>query len=129
MPIIGPIIDIIGRFVPDPDKQAEMQQVLEKEYTKQMELQVSVINKEADSGNWLTRNWRPLCMYLFMTMLTAYFIMYTIIPYLIVICDWNLYVPQDPGLNDSLVDVIKLGLGGYIASRGVEKTASVLRKK
>ena len=128
IPFIGPILDIVNKFIPDPAKQAELRISLEQESTKQMALQASVINKEADSQSWLTRSWRPLCMYMFMLMLLSYFIMYTVLPYIIVICDLNLYVPQDPGLNESLVEVIKLGLGGYIASRGVESVAKRFKK-
>lgn len=128
IPLIGPILEIINKFVPDPKAQADLRINLEQEYTKQAALQVSVINKEADSQSWITRMWRPLTMVAFVLMLLSYFIMYTVLPYIIVICDLNLYVPQDPGLNESLVEVIKLGLGGYIVSRGVETTVKSFRK-
>lgn len=128
LPILSPILDIINKFVPDSAKQADLRIALESEYTKQAALQASIINKEADSQSWLTRNWRPITMVIFVTMLVLYFIMYTIVPWIIVVFDMNVYTPLDPGLNESLVEVIKLGLGGYIVSRGAETVAKSFKR-
>ena len=67
-------------------------------------------------------------MLVFMIMLILYFIMYEIIPYVIVLFDLHYITPQDPGLNDQLTDVIKVGLGGYLTSHGVETVARIVKK-
>lgn len=128
LPFIGPVLDIINKFVPDKDKQLELRQSLESEYTKQMALQADVIKQETQSESWLTRNWRPITASLFVGMLVLYFIMYTVVPYVIVICDLDLYINQDPGLNDQLIEVIEICLGGYIGGRSVERVAKAIRK-
>jgi hypothetical protein len=110
LPIIGPILDIINKLVPDANLAAQ----IEREITQQQSLQQSVIMKEANSENWITRNWRPCTMVVFVSMLIMYFVMYEVIPYMIVITNSNLFTPQNPGLDSQLVDVIKMGLSGYI---------------
>jgi hypothetical protein len=114
--------------VPDANKQAELQALLAQEETKLATLQASIINKEAESSSWLTRNIRPLAFAIFLLMTVAYFIMYTIIPYVIVITDSNLYAPMDPGLNEGLLSIIEICLGGYIGGRSVEKVARIIKK-
>lgn len=128
LPIIGPILDIINKFVPDAKAQADLRINLEQELTKQMGLQASIINKEQESASWLARNIRPLCFGMFMVMTAIYFCMYTIMPFIIVFFDMNRYMPQDPGMNESLVGIIEICLGGYIGGRSAEKVARIIRK-
>ena len=128
IPIIGPIIGLISKFVPDSDKQAELAAQLEKEMTKQMELQASVIKQEAQLGGWAAK-WRPMTMIAFVMMIIGHWVMYDVVPFIIVVFDIQFWTPQDPGFTTGLLDVVKLGLGGYIGGRSVEKVARIWKGK
>lgn len=128
---VGGIFDgiksIIGAFVVDPtaklaatEKLAELeldfrakQLAAETEFATQ---QANVVIAEAKSDSWIARNWRP------MTMLTFVFIIV-----------WNYIIVGTIGAFYSTVHTIaipgdmwgllKLGIGGYIGARTVEKIA------
>ena len=74
--------------------------------------QASIINTEAKGESWLQRNWRPLAMLTFVVL---------------VVCHWMGWTA--PNLSEtqvlSLLDLVKIGLGGYVVSRGVEKGISI----
>jgi hypothetical protein len=61
-------------------------------------------------GNWLQKSWRPL------TMLTMV---------IILVCKWfgltNSEIPLE--LEVELMGLLKIGIGGYIAGRSLEKVA------
>jgi len=76
-------------------------QVVEYE-TKIAEAKRDIIVAEAQSDSWITRSWRPILMLLFGGM-TAY-----------------AFVTGHP-LPEDLWTVIKIGLGGYIGGRSLEK--------
>ncbi|MTI13887.1 3TM-type holin [Sansalvadorimonas verongulae] len=77
--------------------------------------QAGVIKAEAQGEGWLQRNWRPLVMLVF----TA-----------LVVCRWMGWASPDisEALELKLLGIVQLGIGGYIASRGVEKVVSNLRR-
>ena len=64
-------------------------------------------------GNWLQRSWRPLVMLAFVILL---------------IIRWTgiSQHPIDLSLELKLMDIIELGLGGYVVGRSVEKVASTV---
>lgn len=68
--------------------------------------QTEVIRAEIKSGSWLQRSWRPLTMVVFVTLyvLNAFGL---------------LAVP----LEGTSLDIIKLGLSGYVGGRSLEKIA------
>lgn len=73
----------------------------------------TIISAEAQSESWLTRQWRPLTMAIFVGILVSY---------------WFGYVPPNfngpmPPMMIEIFGLIKLGLGGYIGGRTVEKIA------
>ena len=73
-----------------------------------------MITAEAQGESWLQRSWRPVVMLTF----TAR-----------VVCRWLGWTT--PGLTEAvelkLLGIVQLGLGGYIASRGVEKVGQTVR--
>lgn len=115
---------VIGTFVTDPTKKAELEAQLAASQAeleaKAMELDAQladakqkVIVAEAQ-GNWMQRSWRPMLMFTFMAILVNNFILS---PYL-----------RSFGLHVVSLDMppegwtlLTVGVGGYIASRGVEK--------
>lgn len=68
---------------------------------------------EANGHSWLQRNWRPLTMLSFVGLMAAHWLGFTA-----------------PGLTEAerlaLMDIINLGLTGYIVGRSVEKVAPQL---
>lgn len=85
-----------------------------------------VLVAEAQSSSWLTRTWRPLFMVTFMAMLLSYWFGY--------VPDVILTNKEMPPILREIFDIIKLGIMGYIPSRGLEnivekfKIGSVLSK-
>lgn len=68
----------------------------------------SIISAEASSGYWLAAVWRPLLMVFFGILIGL---------------RWFGYMP--PGMSEAelleVYSLLKLGIGGYIGSRGLEK--------
>lgn len=77
-----------------------------------IEAQSKAINAEAQGHSWLQRNWRPVTMLFFLYLLGSY---------------WHGYAPEylveNPQLVEKLFSLLQIGIGGYIASRGLEKVA------
>jgi hypothetical protein len=98
---------------------------MEKEFSKQMELQAGIIQQEAKNGSGL---WRVRLMYLCMFLVFAHWVMYDLVLYLRAAFDWNFYVTYPPPDMHYMWDFLKIGVGGYIASRGIEKSVAWWRK-
>ena len=128
-PIVGTIIkkvlDVIDQIVPDKDLKeklkAEIQlTIFTKEYDvimKVIEAQKAAIIAEATGHSWLQRNWRPILMLMF-----AYIIAHN---YILVPLLGITRVETPP----QLFDIIKLGIGGYIVGRSVEKSINIYKNK
>lgn len=80
--------------------------------TKIAEAQSKVLIAEATSESWLTRNWRPILMLTFTGILLHNYVLAPI------------FGLPSTDMPSDLWQVIKIGVGGYIASRGVENVAS-----
>lgn len=126
--MVSEILNLVGRFIPDKNKQAELAAKLETEFTKQMELKADIIRQEQKLGG-LASKWRPWTMIAFVGMIVTHWLMYDVAPWAVVVFDLNVYTPQDPGFTDGLLEVVKLGLGGYLAGRSVEKGLAIWRRK
>ena len=131
--LIGKIVDsganmIKSYFPPDltPEQKAKLEeglQVYQLEMSKQMneysktviESQSKIIQAEANSGSWLSQNWRPITMLVFVFIIANNYILY---PYLSMFTDkaTMLQIPDD------MWNLLKLGLGGYVVGRSVEKS-------
>lgn len=123
--MIDSILSIIEKFVPDKDAARKAAVHLEQEYTKQMQLKSDIIKEESRNGSGL---WRVRLMYLCMFLVLAYWVMYDLIPYIRTALDLNFYIPAEPG-NTELWSFLKIGVGGYIGSRGIEKSIAHFKGK
>lgn len=131
IPFIGPILKIVDQFVPDKDAQNKIRsELLVQAMNAESELykaRGSIITAEARGESWMQRNWRPL------TMLTFVFIIannYVIAPYTAFITGLfgaTLTLPTLP-IADGMWGLLQIGIGGYIASRGLEKTAMTVQQ-
>jgi hypothetical protein len=84
--------------------------------------QSEVIIAEAKGNGWLQNNWRPSLMAVFGIIIANNYIL---APYLTAMFSWEvvLDIPAD------LWDLLKLGVGGYIGGRSVEKVVKVWKEK
>ncbi len=76
--------------------------------------QAGVIKTEAQGEGWLQRSWRPIVMLVF----TA-----------LIVCRWMSWALPDISetLELNLLGIVQLGIGRYIASRGLEKVTKSIR--
>jgi hypothetical protein len=75
---------------------------------KQLQAKADIIMSETKADSWLTRSWRPITMMAFLIMAMSY---------------WYGLTAEDldPEVVAEAFSMIKIGVGGYIGSRGVEK--------
>lgn len=110
--IFGVVGDVVKRLFPDPADQMRVQSEI---MTAMMEREAefrriagSIIESEVKGASWLQRNWRPLLMLTFATLIVMRWLGYSA-----------------PGLSEAeamkLWDIIELGLGGYVIGRSAEK--------
>lgn len=117
--LIKPIADLASEFITDKDKANEFKanlysKVLENE-GELIKASSGIIMAEAKSESWLTRSWRPITMISFVAMVWSY---------------WLGYTPANvtPETLNDVFDLIKIGLGGYVVSRGGEKIVKEYKK-
>ena len=76
---------------------------------KVLEAKASIINTEAQGESWLQRNWRPVTMLFFVGLVGARWM--------------GLTTNVSEALELELMNLIKIGLGGYVVGRSAEKIA------
>ena len=117
IPLAGQLID---RVIPDKaaaDKaKLELLHLQQSGDLKELDASMQVIVAEAKSEHWLTANWRPIVMLVFVALISAHWIGWTA-----------------PGLTEaevlSLLDIVKVGLGGYVVGRSAEKVVKAHKEK
>ncbi len=80
---------------------------------KFLEAQTSILTAETNSDSWLAKSWRPITMLIFLAMTTGHALG---------------LIEMSQEMSDNYFALVKIGLGGYIVSRGVEKAAPSLVK-
>jgi len=81
-----------------------------------------IIKAEANSTHWIVSAWRPLTMLTFTAIVANNYIIY---PYL------SLFFADAPVLviPPDMWDLLKIGLGGYVVGRSVEKSVAAYSGK
>lgn len=111
--IAGPILEIVDKVIPDKNKatelKAEISQKLISLDSEILSAQKAIIVSETQ-GSWLQRNWRPMLMVLFAGLVTAH---------------WFGLTPENmpESTVESLLDIVMVGVGGYVVGRSGEKIA------
>jgi len=103
---------ITGEEIKDPQKILD--RITEFETTL-IASKAKVLQAEAKSEHWIVSSWRPI------TMLTFTFIVasnYVIAPYASALLSINIPTLE---LTDQMWELLKIGIGGYIVGRSVEK--------
>lgn len=116
---------LIDRFFPDPaeaaTKKMELFALQQKGELVEMESAMRVIVAEAKSDHFIVAAWRPITMLVFVFIIANTYIIY---PYL------SLFWPDAPStpIPESLWDLLKIGIGGYVAGRTGEKMMKLYKK-
>lgn len=110
--LIAPITSIIDKLIPDPQAAAEAKLKLiemdQKGQLTELQTAATVITAEAQGDSWLQRSWRPIVMLWFAGLVGAH---------------WFGFTPDNLTESeiDALLDIVKLGIGGYVVGRSAEK--------
>ena len=118
--ILEPVTGLVDKLHTSDDERLEAKAVLLQlqtslmtqtlDYEKQLaNAQRDIIVSEAQANSWLTSTWRPITML-------------TLVALVVVAQFTEMEIPPD------LWFVIKLGLGGYVGGRSVEKSVSSVVK-
>jgi hypothetical protein len=124
--LIPALSGIINKLIPDKEAAAQAQiqllTIAQAGELKELETAMSIITAEAKSDHWIVAAWRPITMLTFVAIVANNYIVY---PYL------SLFWADAPVLQlpPDLWDLLKIGLGGYVVGRSVEKTAKHLKGK
>lgn len=112
--ILPSIFGVIDKAVPDKDLavrlKTEIQSAVLSLQGKELDAAKEIITAEARGESWLQRNWRPVTMLTFVALVVAKWLGYTAAG-----------VTQEIELQ--LMELIKIGLGGYVVGRSAEKIA------
>ena len=117
-PLIALGMSLIEKLIPDPLAKAEatakLLEMQQRGELQEIEASMKVIVAEASSEHWIVAAWRPITMLTFTAIVANNYILY---PYL------SLFWTDAPLLElpESLWELIKIGLGGYVIGRSAEK--------
>jgi len=123
--IFGVAGKLIDKFFPDKKeaskRKAELAVMEMNGELKELEQAVKIITAEANSDSFIAKNWRPITMLVFVIIIANNYILY---PYI------SLFWAQAPMLEipPDMWALLKIGLGGYIISRGGEKITNSLKQ-
>lgn len=117
-PIVGSLFKTVDKVIENKaegDKiKAKIQEQLLAGELKELEGAAKIIETEA-KGGFLQRNWRPIMMLIFAGLMVAHW--------------FGLTAPNIPeSVQNSLLDIIMIGIGGYTVGRSAEKVADKWKK-
>lgn len=120
-PLLKGLFDVVDQTVEDKDQAAQIKAALQQKAMdgelKQLETAANVIMAEAKGDSWLQRSWRPLLMVLFGTIVANN---YLVVP---------LFGTPSAEIPPDMWALLKLGVGGYVVGRSVEKGLSTWKGK
>ena len=111
------VLDIVDDVVEDKGEanrlKFEIQRQLIENKSSELEAAAKIVLAEAQGG-WLQRNWRPLLMVTFAGLVVAHWFGFT--------------APDIPEtVQNSLLNIVMVGVGGYVVGRSGEKIADKFR--
>tara|TARA_R110000787_G_scaffold63679_11_gene144186 strand:- start:289553 stop:289948 length:396 start_codon:yes stop_codon:yes gene_type:complete len=119
-PLLKGLFDIVDQSVEDKDQAARIKALLQQKVLdgqmKEIEAAAQIIVAEANGESWLQRNWRPVTMLTFVTIIANNYI---VVP---------LFGTPSAEVPPDMWDLIKIGLGGYVVGRSVEKGIKVWKQ-
>lgn len=121
------LLPVVARFIPDPVQQAQAQAEMTKALLENeqalMQGMAQVMQADAASESWLTRNARPLVVVWGLVMLTFVVIL---APALGIQAE---VVAGLTGIPSELWTIVTVGTGMWIGGRTIEKAAANLKGK
>ena len=119
-PLVGGLFGLIDQAVEDKDEAARLKSKLQEMVLtgqiKEIEAAANVIVAEAKGDSWLQRSWRPLLMCLFGLIVANN---YLVVP---------LFGTPVAEIPPDMWELLKLGVGGYVVGRSVEKGVRVWKE-
>jgi len=113
------VTKVVDKAVPDTNAaaklKAEMSTAMLAEGRAELESAMKIVMAEANGESWLQRNWRPILMLWFAGLVGAHWLGFT---------PPNL--PTD--VVNNLLDIVQVGVGGYIVGRSAEKTVKAWKE-
>jgi len=110
----GKVLDIVDDVVEDKDEanklKFQIQRQLIETKSSELEAQAKIVLAEAQ-GSWLQRNWRPLLMVVFAGLVVAHWFGFT-----------ASNIPES--VQNSLLNIVMVGVGGYVMGRSAEKVVN-----
>ena len=127
LPLIGPILDIVNKFIPSEDKKMELQKEilkheadLEKHFAKYAELDNNLRIKEMEHKGFKA-SWRPYIMFSLSTVMVAYLALYYLVPQIIVVSGLNVYYLEPIPVPDIIWQVFAFCIVGVAGLRTIDK--------
>jgi hypothetical protein len=115
----GKVLDIVDDVVEDKDEANKLKFQIQKQLLEsksgELEAQAKIVLAEAQ-GSWLQRNWRPMLMVTFAGLVVAHWFGLT-----------ASNIPES--VQNSLLNIVRVGVGGYVAGRSAEKVADKWKDK
>ena len=119
-PVISGVFSVIDKAIEDKDQaqaiKSKLQEMVLTGQMREIEEAAANIRAEAMGDSWLQPSWRPLTMLTFVSLIVAKWLGFTA-----------------PGVTEAvelaLFEIIKIGLGGYVVGRSVEKGIRVWKEK
>lgn len=113
-PLLTGILGIVDKAVEDKDQasaiKAKLNELAVTGGMKELEAAAKIIVAEAQGDSWLQRNWRPLLMVMFGTIIANN---YLVVP---------IFNTPPADIPPDMWDLLKLGVGGYVVGRSAEKS-------
>lgn len=111
--IVGVGLQLIDKIFPDETERTKAKALLLEQQQKgelqHIEASMKVIMAEAQGEGWLQKNWRPLTMITFVGLVVAKWLGFT--------------EGVTEAIEMELMQLIQIGLGGYVLGRSGEKIA------
>ena len=112
-PLLSGLLSVVDKAVEDKDQAALIKARLNEQVLngglQELEAAAKIIVAEAQGESWLQRNWRPLLMVMFGVIIANN---YLVVP---------LFNTPAAIIPPDMWDLLKLGVGGYVVGRTVEK--------
>lgn len=117
--ILSLIGTVIKKAVPNKDEAAKLNSAISEAVlslsSEELKGSVSVILAEANGDSWLQKNWRPLSMMFFVTLVGAHWLGFT-----------AANLSEDVVLM--LLKIVQSGFTGYIVGRSGEKMMKLFKQ-
>lgn len=118
-PMVKTLFNTIDKTIDNKAEAEKIKQTIQQQLLsgqlKELEAQAQIITAEA-KGSWLQRNWRPILMLVFAGLVVAHWFGFT--------------APNIPeSVQNSLLNIVMIGVGGYVVGRSGEKIADKLKKE